>query len=486
MKGVRRCEVLLRALLVSAVPLHAQLPFSQTAQPARAPYRIVLDQLRGTVDVRSPAGTVVQSWSAGTNSGGRAPLMRIPAGSPIDVQVVNANPLLYRYDLQVAPVARKTLPTCNSLGGRLVSTGFLTSFATLATATQPLLTPAMGQLFQPPPPQPELATRGDAIITAGTIDAALAAHRAPVEQFARFLATVHTLSQSLDDSLAVIAELAETQPADSLLAGLQRSLDRAYPGLSEPARVPLTVRQQSEAARPHVDALALLAGGVERGAYEGSTTAGSAAELARLMSGVTAAQTSLAASYRALQAGLQRIAVARSRTTQNFSVESSTDIRRLVLDVQPGSEFPTVFRSRVGKQEVVAEPTVSVLCQLSLGVGFMPRPPSYVVNEGVVDNRETSQRVGVTVMLHAAAANFPMIGALAGLGFGNESVGDLFLGSSLRILDPLMINVGAVWQRTPQLPAGYARGQPAADPARLLNLRTRYQPAFFWGVSIAR
>jgi hypothetical protein len=225
---------------------------------------------------------------------------------------------------------------------------------------------------------------------------------------------------------------------------------------------------------------------VERGAYDGSTTIGPAAELNRVVADVTAAQGALATSYRALQAGLQRIAIAKSRTTQLFSVESSADIRRLALDVQPSAEYPTVFRSRVGRQEVIAEPTISVLCQLSLGVGFMSRPPSYVVNDGRVDVRETSQRVGVTVMLHAATARFPVVGALVGLGFGNESVPDLFVGSSLRMLDPLLINVGAVWQRTPQLPDGYARGQPAPDPARLLNLRTRYEPSFFWGVSIAR
>ena len=50
------------------------------------------------------------------------------------------------------------------------------------------------------------STLGDALVTAGAAEAALAAHRVGVERYVGFLNTVRLLSTSLDDSLAVIAE----------------------------------------------------------------------------------------------------------------------------------------------------------------------------------------------------------------------------------------------------------------------------------------
>ncbi|MBL0169553.1 MAG: hypothetical protein IPP90_02330 [Gemmatimonadaceae bacterium] len=376
------------------------------------------DALSGSVEVRGPTGTLTQSWSAAARNVGRAPLVTIPVGSPVDVEVVNANPLLYRYDVQTTVVARKPLPSCNSLGSRLAATGFLTSFAGIASIAQPVLGQSMGQLFQVPPAIVEAATRGDALITAGAAEAVLTAHRNGVERYVGFLNSVRKLSTTLDDSLAVIAELGESQPTDSLLDGLVRSLERTYTGLSQSARVPLTIRREQDEARPHLSALAGVAKGIARGNYEGDAATGAAAEVSRLTATVSAAQDNLTTSYRTLQALLLRIENAKVRTRQVFSFDASTDIRRLTLDVQPTAEFPEVFRGRVGRQDLYAEPSVSLLCQISVGVGFVNQPPEYVIGNGVIDNRQTDQRFAVAVMLHVAQQKFPILGGLVGFGFG--------------------------------------------------------------------
>jgi hypothetical protein len=77
-----------------------------------------------------------------------------------------------------------------------------------ATVTQPLMAPAVGQKFQPPPSVIEAATRGDELITGEILGAAWEGHGAAVVQYGRFLMGLEELSKGLEDSLAVIAELA--------------------------------------------------------------------------------------------------------------------------------------------------------------------------------------------------------------------------------------------------------------------------------------
>jgi hypothetical protein len=486
--SVSRWRTLILALtaqILAAADLAAQ---AATPPPAavlgsRAPYRILLDQLTGSIEVRNPRGQLLEGWTAAERTGGTAAMARIPAGAPLVVEVVNANPLLYRYDLQTAVVARKSLPMCRNLGSRFAMTGVLTSFATVATATQPILGQTIGQLFQPPPDVAETATRGETMLTAAALDSALIEHQAPVARYAGFLSTVRNLAQTIGDSLAVIAELAESQPMDSLLSGLGQSLERTYPGLSQPARIPLTVREQAQIAGPHLAALAHMSRAIQRGNSENTA---SADEIVRLVVLVEENQRDLAASYRELQSQLSRMQAARAQARPVFSTGGSNDVRRLTLTVDPTPEWPTVFRARLGRQELYTEPTVSFLCQVSIGVGFMDRPPEYALEGSTVVNRANSQRTGVALMLHFASSRLPLLGALLGVGFGSGDMPDLYAGGSLRLLDPLLLNFGAVWQRTEQLPSGFAVGQPAPDPARLFDLRKRYEPGFFWGVSIAR
>ena len=478
-----------------ALPCMVLARASSALQPTTAPaaaigsrpaYRIVVDALAGSIEVRTPDGRLTQSWSAAARGAGRAPMATVPVGSPVDVEVANANPLLYRYDVQSAVVARKPLPSCGSLGSRLAATGVLTGFASIASMMQPVLGQSMGQLFQVPPAIVEASTRGEALITASAAEATLAAHRVGVERYVSFLNTVRMLSTSLDDSLAVIAELAELQPTDSLLDGLVRSLEHTFAGLSQSARVPLTIRMEQEQARPHLSALEGVATGIGRGNYEGDAVSGAAAEIVRLTVTVNAAQTNLIPSYRALQAQLLRVEHARARTRQLFSLDASNDIRRLTLDVQPTADFPGVFRSRLGKQEILAEPSVSLLCQISVGVGFMTQPPDYVLSNGVIANRQTDQRSAVTVLLHVAPQKLPVLGGFVGFGFGAGGTPDLYAGGSIRVLDPMMINIGAGWQRSQTLPAGFVDGQPPPSVERMTNLPRQYRPSFFWGIGIAR
>jgi hypothetical protein len=468
----------------------AQAPPLQTREvpTARAPVQIVVDQLTGMIEVRSPEGTLTQSWDPSARTG-RSPLAQVPARRPVDVVIKNANPLLYRYDVQTSVVVKRPLPTCATLGSRMASASFLTSFATVATSAQPVLAQGMAQLFQAPAPllTQEATTRGEALLSRSALVEVLATHRAPVERYVQFIAAVKMLAVTLDDSLAAIAELGETQPLDSLLNALTASLDRNAPGLSQAARVPLTLREQDAAVRPHLAALETVASAIARGNVDDAAGSSDAAsELTRLMASAKSARDNLAASYRMLQAQLVRIENAKARTRQVFSSPESDDIRRIAIDVQPSAEYPAVFRSRTGRQELYTEPVVSLLCQLSFGVAFMTHAPSYTVNNGVLQNRETDQRAGVAALIHVAAAQFPLFGAIAGFGFGSEGAPDLYSGVSIRALDPLMVNLGAVWQRGQQLPAGVREGQALNDPSVVQSLSKRYAPSFFWGVSIAR
>ena len=145
-----------------ALPCMVLARASSALQPTTAPaaaigsrpaYRIVVDALAGSIEVRTPDGRLTQSWSAAARGAGRAPMATVPVGSP-----------------------------------------------------QPGLGQSMGQLFQVPPAIVEASTLGDALVTAGAAEAALAAHRVGVERYVGFLNTVRLLSTSLDDSLAVIAE----------------------------------------------------------------------------------------------------------------------------------------------------------------------------------------------------------------------------------------------------------------------------------------
>lgn len=473
------CRVAATSLVV-AHSLPAQVAGPPASPSGRPPSRIVIDHLSRAVEVWAPGGGLVGRWSGSDD----LPIAALPAGSPIEVMVTNANPLLYRYALQSNPVARKTLPACRTLGGRVVTTGALASFATISAITQPMLMQGMGQLFAPPPSAVETATRGELLVTTSMLETAMQEHGPPLEHYAEFLAAIRSVGGTIEDSLALIAELGEAQPVDSLLGELQGSLDRM--GLGRSTRVPLAVRVETEAAKPHFDALAPLVLAIQRGNYEGDASAGLSQRAYQMVAAVEAGQQDLPAAYRTLQRQLSRVETARAQTTQVFRAEQGSEVRRLTLEVEPTAEFTEVYRGRAGRIEIFTEPTVGFLCQVSLAVGFMDRPPTYTLQGNVVQQRSDGTRTGVGLLVHLATAKVPVVGVLAGIGFGSEGGPDLYAGGTLRLLDPLMVNFGAVWQRTQQLPDGFAVGQPAPDPGLMLNLPTKYQAGFFWGVSIAR
>ncbi len=486
LESMSRCLPSVAALVLS-LPAHAQAP-DPSASPVfakDAPYRVLLDQLTGSVEVQNPKGKVVDRWAPG--AGGRTTaLASFSPTRPVVVELVNANPLLYRYDVSAAVVARGGVKSCTDIGSRFASTGFLTSLMTAVGQARGMPMPDPNQFIVPPPPPPPV-TRGDAQLTSSFLAAAASQLRTRIAAYAGMVDHIRTLSASFEDSLALAAELGESLPLDSLLARLQGSLERTLPGLRSAAQVPVVVRQMVEGNRAAVAELGSYASAIRRGQYAGESDDPAAREILSLADAVAKLDSELPAVARRLQAQVRRLELARQGTRQTFSLEASADYRRIAVDIQPTQEFPDVLRLRTGKQEFFSRPTAALLCQISIGVAFMERSPSFGSENGVlVDRAATEERTAPSFMVHIASAKLPWIGALAGVGFGGQSRPDFYLGGSLRLLDPLLVNFGLVWQRGERLPAGTSLGDPITDPGLLSDLPSRYYRGFFWGFSLGR
>ena len=75
-------------------------------------------------------------------------------------------------------------------------------------------------------------------------------------------------------------------------------------------------------------------------------------------------------------------------------------------------------RVREGSVELYTEPTVSVVCELSVGVGWMPTPHNYVVQGGVVTDLAQNTRVAPSVAPYPYGWYGGPYGRPFGWGFG--------------------------------------------------------------------
>src|SRR5947208_11775371 len=121
----------------------------------------------------------------------------------------------------------------------------------------------------------------------------------------------------------------------------------------------------------------------------------------------------------------------------------------------------------------------------SVGAGWMPTPHNYVVQGGVVTDLAQNTRVAPSVALNLSSPAFPPVGALLGLGLGSRRRPDFYLGASLRVLHPVLVNGGVVWQYIAHLPPGVQVGQPAASAGFAQSLSFSYTGRWFWGLSYA-
>jgi hypothetical protein len=196
-------------------------------------------------------------------------------------------------------------------------------------------------------------------------------------------------------------------------------------------------------------------------------------------------------SYPVLQKNLLRIARVRAQATRVFTIsESGGAIRRLVITSTSNGDYERVLRLHDGDIEVFTRPKQGLRCDISLGLSWLEPIAAYDFDADgrLIDTNGEDRRVAPVLMMHLAAPVIPSLGFAVGLGVGKHSAPDLYLGATLMTFRPIALNVGWVWQRTPQLPSGLGLGQIALDPdLRLLDdLDLKFKNTVYFGIGILR
>lgn len=487
-------------LVVPVAPLSAQARGSDAREGARAlpsdvvasraPYRIIYDHITGEIILESPRGAEQDRWQRWQAGAETAPLAEVPPDRPVQVVVRNANPLLYTYGVDAPVVASRNARTCRELTSGFTQRGFLIGMGALRGVTP--AAPPDGNLFRTGEDlfgggQSQLTRSGDSApaLNASQAEAALRTVRPAVERHISFLQSLSATAIMLEDSIAGAAELAESVPLDSILRGLQQRLEAMAPGLSDPARVRAIVLSDQAQVGGAMDALAEITSAVREGSYNGPAGSGAAAEAMLLEARLVNARQQAAQSYRPLQQALLRLQRMRAETTQSFMIAASRDVRRLSLHLGQAPGYDDMPRLREGTVDVYVTPSTPVLCDISLGFGWMDAPPQFAVRNGALaETTSQDPRVTPSLLFHLAHDRLPLLGVSAGIGVGQHSRPDFYLGGTFRYLEPVMLNYGWVWQRGPVLADGMAIGAPMTAE-ELDDLDMRYRRAVFIGLSLS-
>lgn len=458
----------------------------------QAAYTLAFDHTSGVIELRNHRGVVQERWETRGVARPTAPLAQIPPDRPLVVVIENANSLLYEYDVSVDVIGQKQISSCSNIGGQFASRAFMVSVGALQGITSP------------PPPGSSLGfnqpfldfqamgnargvgeARGAATLTSEALERSLGRVRREVESYLRFTDQVEELSETLPHTIRATALLAESRPIDSLLAGLQESIEGLARGLSDPSGVADVLRDRSEAVTSSAQALETLFGQVTRGGYVGSYQDQGAVEVRTLRSRLETASGALMDSHRVLQEELLRIEKARARSTQGFSAGPSRGTYRRVTIRLSGTTDPAGAAGiRTGDLMVYTEPHVGMACYFSVGFGIVDRPTEYDVNDGqLVDSTQDDLRTAANVLFHVGPVALP-VSLMFGAGFGVERAPDLFLGGTLRFFHPVLMNAGIAWQRQRVLGAGMELGATMPPSFRIEDLDTKYRSSFFVGLSI--
>lgn len=461
----------------------AQSAAGVTLEPAeaysgRAPYRLVFDHVTGRFSLENQRGEPV-SWESRGWGQGQGALAPVPADRPLEVVIINANSLLYEYQVEAAPVGDQRVRICRDLGRDFVRTGFVVATRGIVAGTPDLFptfddfTAGADELEQAAAlPEKGLDLGGGLLAER---ESALAAGRSGLQRYRQLTATVGHLAATIQDSIRLVALRAEATPITPLLAGLEASIERAHPGLSDPRVVPTILIQQAQsvsaalqlAADGHGDALAV--------------------EAMALREELEHAARSAQEDVHRLQEQLVTLARARAGATRSFTVLPSATAQRVVVHLAP-ADSSTFFRSRIGDAVTYTRPSVSLICEVSIGITWMEPPAEFVRgSDGLLEDSslDADARTAAALMLHFTLPSVPHLGVLGGIGLGRGQTPDLYLGGSLRMLNPVLINLGTVWQRERRLPGGVRLGDPVeSDVIRSLN--RRFVPSWFVGVSVGR
>lgn len=484
---MRRINVALLLMTLVATPILAQEPGVEPGVPTgalvdQAPYTLVYDHVTGAFTLRNPSGRVVEGWSG--RADGQRLAAPIPPDRPVEVVIQNANTLLYEYSIEAEPVGDRVVRGCRDIGRDFVSSGFMVSTRALIGGDAADL-PSLDNVWQdverfreavPPTDEEEGFGFGGGSAAAAAIRAA----EAQYEELNSLLARVRYLSRTMEDSLRWVAMVAESTPIDSVASRLEASVERGYSGLSDPRLLPRVLVAQRQ------DVTAQLSGVLPAA---GTSPEGYGLQALRLDQQAEEALRATEEEVRLLQEQLLELQRAKAASHKRYTLLPAGTYRRITIRMEP-TELEG-FRARAGGVQVYTRPHVSLLCNLSFGLTWMEPPVSYQADGGGAienDAREDDLRTSAALFLHLAAPDLPLLGAfgvLGGLGLGAETAPDLYLGGSLRLFRPILINAGAVWQRQDVLPDGLEPGDPVTSPDLLNDLDRKYEPTLFIGVSYA-
>lgn len=461
----------------------------------KPPYRLIFDQLSRSVRLVNERGELRGRWdynltNAPRDGAGRSmPPVRasvavapIPPDRPLLVEIENANPLLYDYDVTAIPVRKLNVRTCRTIGGEFLQQGFIASVA--ASRGAQVAVPALDSLFRGTFTAEQLAANvSPGGQSKGGDEAALEARwpaaRRSVERVIAYFTEFNAFAQSMEERLPLIAELGESQPLDELLRALEDSVALRYPGLRSPRRVPQIVYGALADARGDIATVVELAGGAAAGEPY-------AAEPAALKIQLDTALHRVAQGYRKLELTLFKVERARSLTRQTFTLPPSGDLRRITVSASATNEFAELPKLNARKVVAYGHPVVRVTCQLSVGIAYMAQPARYEARDArAVNARDDEARTAAAIMLHLAADAWGPFAVVGGIGLGVNRSPDLYVGGSFRLLPIAILNAGSVWQREQRLPSSLAPPAAVTD-ADLDHLPRSYRAGFFAGLSIAR
>lgn len=459
----------------------------------RAPYELLYDHLSGVIELKDAKGNHIEQWN---RRDATPPLASIPPGRPVSIVIQNANALFYTYDVNANLIRQGPLKSCKNIGSQFTSQGFLLASSAVTGASVPALDfPKIttGFLDVNTAFTKSLAAQrgpGGRDLTIAQLQQQMNRIRRPVDEYLSFANTLVQLAEAVEDSLALFASMGDVMPLDSVLERFQRSLEDQLeqPGVSDPARMPLIVNERTNRVREEVGILYAAAESIEKDKYEGSRKDLLPRETLQLKATVDTVTHNLQESYIKLQRGLLQIKRAQAQMVQVFTVRPSRGgFRRLVIKIRSKTDFPDVLHTRKGEVEIFTKPEQSLLCQLSLGVSWMDPPTGYEEKDSIlIESAKDDVRVTPTLFMHVAVSDFSFIGGLFGIGLGKNEAPDLYVGGSIRLFDPVMLNGGVVWQRAPKLSDKLVVGQPIADPALLDNLDQRYRRTVFFSISVVQ
>ena len=454
---------------------------SRSSYSDRPPDTLLYDHLNGRLerrDRRGHRGQTLERWDGATLQ-----LLRVPPDRPLVIVVKNANSLLYEYEVSVDVATKRDLESCRVVGARFAMQSLVTGAnvatglaAPTAVGTQLLASVAARANAASGARGPSLLSEQP--VSGESMERALSGIRPRVTAYIDFAAAFARLAASLKDSLPVVAERGEYLRLDSLLAAMQQQAESVLRRASQPGLIPQMLQAKRDDLQPDVDTLRRLVDVVLLRRYEGGPGDSAATHVREL-------SRRLERSYRPLQQALRRIEVAKAGTRQTFVLGASPDVRKVTIALKPTSEFPDVPRLRSGGVEMFVEPRALVFCELTAGVAWLERPPSYTVTNGLVVNEAASgQRSSVLLGLRVVWPGFRLVGLFGAVGLGDDSRPDFFAGLSVRLFAVVRANGGWAWQSEQQLPAGLQEGG-AAPPAGLGRLTRRYRSGPFWGVTFS-